>query len=80
MQQTEKDKAKLEKLLSESKSSQSTDETDSSQTEITVVNLTESNELEEKVKSLTVALEATKNITTELDKLKGKTLFVLHVI
>lgn len=72
MQQTEKDKAKLEKLLSESKSSHSTDETDSSRTEITVVDLTENNELEEKVKSLTVALEATKKDSTELDKLKGK--------
>ncbi|KAJ8733946.1 hypothetical protein PYW07_014497 [Mythimna separata] len=70
MQQTEKDKAKLEKMLSESKSSSSTDDVDGSKTEVIVV--TDNNELTEKVKSLTVALEATKNVTTELDKLKAE--------
>lgn len=70
MQQTEKDKAKLEKLLSESKSGFHVDEVDSHQTDRTT-QAAESHELEEKVKSLTVALEATKNVTSELDKLKG---------
>lgn len=82
LQQTEKDKAKLEKLLNDSKSS-NIDEVDSAKTESTVVNRTENNELEEKVKTLTVALETSKNDTTELDKLKGNCvdliIFVLFI-
>ncbi|XP_022820256.1 GRIP and coiled-coil domain-containing protein 2 isoform X1 [Spodoptera litura] len=71
MQQTEKDKAKLEKLLSESKSGNHVDEVDSRQTDNTT-QAAENKELEEKVKSLTIALEATKNVTSELDKLKAE--------
>lgn len=75
LQLADKDKARLEKLLSENKSAIDKDEKDGPKTEIVAVNLTQSNELEEKVKSLTAALEDTKNNTIELDKLKGMFLF-----
>lgn len=75
LQLADKDKARLEKLLSENKSAIDKDENDGPKTEIVAVNLTQSNELEEKVKSLTVALEDTKNNTIELDKLKGMFMF-----
>ncbi|PZC87166.1 hypothetical protein B5X24_HaOG201402 [Helicoverpa armigera] len=72
MQQSEKDKTRLEKLLSESKSVHCADEVDAPKVENTAVSKTDNSELEEKVKSLTVALEATENVSTELEKLKAE--------
>ncbi|XP_026726174.1 GRIP and coiled-coil domain-containing protein 2-like isoform X1 [Trichoplusia ni] len=72
LQQAEKDKAKLEKLLSENKPVVEKDELDSPKAESVAVTASERIELEDRVRSLTAALDATKNVTTEVEKLKAE--------
>lgn len=82
------DKTKLEKLLNDNRAVHA--ETgmkpgEHIDSEIPMVdnstdNQSQINELEAKVNSLTEALEATKHVTNELDKLKGVFIFFLCTI
>ncbi|XP_075983314.1 uncharacterized protein LOC142981334 isoform X2 [Anticarsia gemmatalis] len=77
LQQAEQDKAKLEKLLNDNKSSAPVDQDEvdgikQDNKTINAANEAHINELEAKIKSLNATLETTKNSTSELDKLKAE--------
>ncbi|CAB3237421.1 unnamed protein product [Arctia plantaginis] len=80
LKQAVQDKAKLEKLLNDNRSMHAETgikpgehiESDNPKVDNNTGNQSQINELEAKVNSLTEALEATKNVTNELDRLKAE--------